>query len=167
VTSPGIHLARGESGHGGNTAVVVLVAAHHDKSAHSPVSSPAVLNKPVLGSRGSTPSNAQHTVVQLLRRACRLIVDSSRVELEGGLRGINGNRGRSSVGLHLEVVLVSAVDVDKAGESGTRVGSIVGAGSILSSVWVRGFSVNSLVGDDVGHGLSHESSIASLVSLAP
>jgi len=59
------------------------------------------------------------------------------------------------------------LNVGVAGESGSRVGSVVSASSILSSVGIGAFSVNSLVGDDVGHCISHETTIASLISLAP
>jgi len=39
------------------------------------------------------------------------------------------------------------------------------AGSVLSLVGVRGFGINSAVGDDVLEGISHETTIAALVAL--
>jgi len=158
-------LALWESGHGGNSALVVEVSGHFDVSVHSPVSSPRVLNQPEGGSRVNTPSNGEDSVIKLRSAASWLVVDSRAVELEGVLRSIDGNRGWSSGDLNLEIVLITRVDIDEALKGGTRVGSAVAASSILSGVWVARLSVDSSVGDNVGHGLSHESSIASLVSL--
>jgi len=62
-------LALRESGHGGNSAHVVLVSGHPDESLESPVSSPAVLDNPVVISRSSivSPSNGENSVVKLGR----------------------------------------------------------------------------------------------------
>jgi len=157
-----------ESGHGGNSAHVVLVSGHPDESAKSPVSSPGVLDDPVVISRCGvvSPSNGEHSVVKLAGGAVWLNVDSAGVELEGRVGSINGNGGWSQVNLGLEVRLRSGLNVGESSEGSSDVGWVEVAGSILSSVWVAGFSVNSVVADDVLHGLSHESSIASLVSFA-
>jgi hypothetical protein len=112
-----------------------------------------------------SPSSSQNSVVQLRSGAIWLVVDSAAVELERRVRSIDGNAGWSSVNLHLEVILVSLVNIDVSSESGTAIRSFVNAGSVLCSVWVAGLSVDSLGIDDVLHSLSHESSIASLVSL--
>jgi len=159
-------LALGKSGHGGNTALVVVVSGHPDPSVKSPISSPRVLYEPVVTS-GSivSPSSGQNSVVQLRSGAIWLVVDSAAVELERRVRSIDGNTGWSSVNLHLEVLLVSLVNVGVSAKSGSTVLGVVNASSVLSSVWVAGLSVDSLVVDDVLHSLSHESSIASLVSL--
>jgi len=81
------------------------------------------------------------------------------------MRSINGDTSGSHVNLLLEVTLVSSVDIGEAFESGTNIGLVEDAVSVLGSVWVAALGVNSIVGDDVLHGLSHESSITSLVSL--
>jgi len=65
----------------------------------------------------------------------------------------------------LKILLVSRVNVGVRFEGGSTVGWVVRTGSILSSVWISAFSINSFVGDDVGHGLSHQTTVASLISL--
>jgi len=146
--------------------LVVVVSGHPDPSVLSPISSPRVLYDPVVSS-GSvvSPSSSQNSVIQLRSGAIWLVVDSAAVELERRVRSIDSNAGWSSVNLHLEVVLVSLVNVDVSSQSGSTVLGIVNASSVLCSVWVAGLSIDSLVVDDVLHSLSHESSIASLVSL--
>jgi hypothetical protein len=155
-----------ESGHGGNAAHVAVVSGHPDESLKSPVSSPGVLDDPVVRSAVNSPSNGKDSVVELGGRAVGVTVNSRVVELEGRLRSINSNASGTQIDLGLEVVLVSLVHVDVGLEGSSAVGSFVVASSVLSGVGVAGFGVNSLVGDDVVHGLGHESSIASLVSLA-
>jgi len=78
---------------------------------------------------------------------------------------INGDTSGSHVNLLLEVGFVSSVDIHEARESGTNISGVEDAVSILGSVWVAALGVNSIVGNDVLHGLSHETSITSLVSL--
>jgi len=80
--------------------------------------------------------------------------------------GIDGNRGWSQINLGLEISLRSSLNVGESGEGGSNIGCGEGAGSVFSSVWVAGLSVNSVVADDVLHGLSHQTTIASLVSFA-
>jgi len=125
-----------ESGHGGNSALVVEVSGHLNVSVHSPISSPRVLDEPEGGSAVNTPSNGEDSVVELRSRACWLVVDSRAVELEGVLRSIDGNGGWSSANLDLEVALRSRVNVNEALKGGTTVGRVVVASSVLSGVWV-------------------------------
>jgi len=82
------------------------------------------------------------------------------------LRSINSNRGRSKGNLLLQIALITLVNVNEARESSGRVGRVVLASSILSSVGIAGFSIDTTVGDDVLHGLGHETSVATLVSFA-
>lgn len=82
------------------------------------------------------------------------------------MAGIDGNRCWSQVNLGLEVSLRSSLNVGESSEGGSNIGGTEGASSVFSSVWVAGLSVNSVVADDVLHGLSHQSSITSLVSFA-
>jgi len=159
------YLALWESGHGGNSAHVVVVSGHPDESVESPISSPRVLDDPVVRSAVYSPSNGKNSVVELRGRAIWVTVDSRVVELEGGLRSIDGNRGWSQINLGLEIVLVSLVYVGVRLQSGSNVLGVEVASSILSSVGIAGLGINSLVRNDVVHGLSHESSITSLVSL--
>jgi len=162
-----VFLALRQSGHGGNTTVVVLVSAHPDVTVLSPARSPGVLNNPVIRSAAGSPSDGQDSVIQLSGRASWLVVDSRSVQLEGSLRSVNGNRGGTNSNLGLEIALVSRVDVDESSGSTSTVGWVVLASSILGGVRIRSLGVKTLVGDDVGHGLSHETSVASLVSLRP
>jgi len=133
----------------------------------APIGSPGVLDDPVIhvGSAVVSPAGSQDTVVEVLRRAVRVRVDSRGVELEAGLRSIDGNRGWSLRDRGLESTFVTRSDVVEGSEGGSRVGSVVRASSVFSGVWVAGFGINATVGDDVLHGLSHETSVASLVSL--
>jgi len=154
-----------ESGHGGNSAHVSIVSGHPDESVKSPVSSPGVLDDPVVSCGRNSPSNGKDSVIELRSGAIRIAVNSRVVELERRLRGINGNASGSQVDLSLEIIFVSLVNISVFGQSGSNVGSLEVASSVSGGVRVAGFSVHSLVGDDVVHGLSHESSVASLVSL--
>jgi hypothetical protein len=99
-----------------------------------------------------------------LRRAIGFVVYSRRIELERGLRGIDGNRGRSSLYEGLEGFLVSRWYIGKRLQSSSYVGLGELASSIFSSVRIAGFSINTVVGDDVLHSLGHESSFTSHVS---
>jgi len=106
-------------------------------------------------------------MIQLGGRASWLIVDTTRIELEGLLGGIDGDgRWTNLPDGGEEGGLGSRWDVLEAGDSGTLVGSVVLA-SVRSSggVRVRGLSVNSVVRDDVLESLVHKSTIATLISL--
>jgi len=159
--------SRGESSHGCNAAHVVVIASHPDVSGLTPVGTPGVLDDPVGRSGAGSPADGQDSVVQLGGRAVGVGVDSRGVELERGLRGVDGDGCGSRVDGGLECVLVSRSDVGERGQGGSRVGGGVGACSVLGGVWVAGLGVNASVGDDVLHGLGHQSSVASLVSLRP
>jgi len=113
-----------------------------------------------------SPSGSQHSVIQLRSRAVWLVVNSASVELEGRVRSINGNTCWSQVNLGLKIVLITSINVDVRSERGTRVLGVVDTSSVLCSVWVACLGINSLVVNDILHGLGHESSVASLVALA-
>lgn len=146
--------------------MVVLVSGHLDVTLVTPAGSPGVLDQPVVSTRLSSVTNSQNTVVELRGRATRLVVDTSGVELEGLVRGINGNRNRSLGDGNLEGRLRSLRDVLVRGQGGTNVGRVelarVGASG---GVRVGGLSINTMVVDDVLEGLVHKSSVATLVSL--
>jgi len=97
--------------------------------------------------------------------AVGFIVNTTGVELEGVVAGIDGNRGGAFGNLILEIRFAAGGNVDVASKSRTAVGGAVLAGSILSSVGVRGLGVDTVVGDDVLEGISHETTIATLVTL--
>jgi len=153
-----------KSGHGGNTTHVAVVASHPDVTCLTPRSSPRVLDDPIVSARGRTPADGEDTVIELGGAAVGVRVNSAAVELEGGLRGIDGDGGRAEVDFGLQVVLVTSVDVDVGSQGSSNVLLAERASSILSSVGVALFGVNTLVVNDVLHGLSHETTITSLVS---
>jgi hypothetical protein len=104
-------------------------------------------------------------MVKLAGRARWLIVHSRAVELEGRLRSINGNRSWTKSNLGLEIILVSSIYVGVVLQVSSRVLGIVSASVILSLIRIRSFGIKSLVADDVVHGLSHETSVTTLISL--
>jgi len=156
---------RGQRGHGSNTTVVAPVPGHEDVATHAPRGSPTVLYDPVVLAASGTITNSKHTVIKGSGAAGRLIIDTTRIELEGVLGSIDGDAGGAEGNLGLEIRLTAGGNVDIGGEFGTAVGSVVLAGSVLSLVGVRGLGINAVVGDDVLEGISHEATIASLVSL--
>jgi len=147
--------------------LVSSVSAHLDVSRQSPSSSPAVLHQPVILTAIHSPSNGQYSVVELGGRASWLVVNSSRVELERGVRSINGNGdGLKSNGVE-EGRLRSRSDVGVSLDGGSNVGTVESARVRASGgVRVRSFSINSTVGDDVLESLVHETSVATLVPWA-
>jgi len=82
------------------------------------------------------------------------------------LRSINGNGGRSFVDRLLESVFVTGSNVSIGSFFGSNIAGLEVASSVLSSVRVRGFRVNTVVGNDVVHGSSHQTSIETFVSLS-
>jgi len=87
--------------------------------------------------------------------------------LEGGVRSVDGNRHCSLGGLGFQIGFVSRYNVGVGSLGGTRVGRVVLA--LVRSgggVRVARFSVDTTVGDDVGHSLCHQTTVASLVSLS-
>jgi hypothetical protein len=105
-------------------------------------------------------------VVELLGGAVGLVVDTSRVELERLMRSIDGYRGRVLGNGGFEGTFASRGDIVVAGKSGSNVSTFETA-SVRSSggVRVRSLGINSVVGDDVGEGLVHKTTVATLVSL--
>jgi len=106
-------------------------------------------------------------MIQLRGGAGRLVVDATRVELEGLLGGVDGDGGWANLpDGGQERGFGTRRNVVEAGDRGALVGSVVLAGVRSSrGVWVRGFGVDSTVGDNVLEGLIHEATIASFVSL--
>jgi len=104
-------------------------------------------------------------VIESCGRAKGVLVNSRAVELEVGVAGVHGNGDWAEVDLLLQVALVSLLDVGERLQSGSDIGSTEVARSILGSVGIAALSVNSSVLDDVLHGVGHETSVASLVSI--
>jgi len=67
--------------------------------------------------------------------------------------------------LDLQIGFGSGLDIDEGLEGGSRVGSVVGTSSIFSSVGIRVFSIDTSVVDDVLHGLSHQTTVATFISI--
>lgn len=124
----------------------------------------------------------QKNMSYVLGRAEGLVVDTGLVELEGVVAGIDGDGDGADGGNGgLEGSLGSGGDINELGQSATGVGSVVVAGAITSSVGVlsivrdafyknkntyRSLGVKTLVLDDVGESVVHQTSVASLVALA-
>ena len=131
------HLHNGVRGSSGNTALVALVAGHHDVALVTPAGSPRVLDNPVVLARLVAIANSQDTMVQVLGGAHRLIVDALLVELERVVAGINsdGDGANSADGV-LKIGLGASLDINKLGQGATRVGRVVLADTITSGVGV-------------------------------
>jgi len=161
-----LFLHNGVRGRGGNTALVALVAGHHDEALVTPRGTPRVLDNPVVLARVSAITNSQDTVVQVLGRAQGLIVDTRLVELEGVVGSIDGNRDGANGGNgRLESSLRTSLDILVAGDGTTRVGRVVTASTITSSVGVRSLSVKTLGLDDILESIVHQTTVATLVTL--
>lgn len=105
-------------------------------------------------------------MVELRGRASGLVVNTSRVELEGLVGSIDGYGDGGLVDGGLESRLVTRRDILVRGKGSTNVGR--GEAAVVGSsggVRVRSLSVNSTVGDDVSEGLVHETTVATLVTL--
>jgi hypothetical protein len=82
------------------------------------------------------------------------------------MRSIDGYGGRVLGNGGFEGTFASRGDVVVAGKSGSNVGGLETASVRSSSgVRVRRLGINSVVGNDVGEGLVHKTTVATLVSL--
>jgi len=98
-------------------------------------------------------------------RAQELMVNTSFVQLEGLMAGINGDRDGTNGGAgNLEGCLVFGGNVFVVGDGGGSVGSGVVARSLGGEVRIAGFAVNTAVLDNVFESIIHQTSIATLVS---
>lgn len=105
-------------------------------------------------------------MVKLVRAAVRLVVDTRTVELEGRVGGINSNRDWLNSNSFLEGGFVSRVNIGVGRDGGSSVsGGVLARVAVSGGVRVRSFSVNSLVVNDVGEGIVHQTSSTSVVSL--
>jgi len=153
-------------GHGGNTAVVVAVARHPDVTVHAPIGTPRVLDDPVIAAARGAVTDAQDTMIEGSARASGFVVNTAGIELEGLLRSIDGNADGTNVGRSgLESSLRARGDVGVGGKGGTTVGGIVLAITVFGGVGVAGFGVDTMVGDDVGEGIIHKTTVATIVTL--
>lgn len=105
-------------------------------------------------------------MVQLRGGALGLVVDTRGVQLEGVVAGINGNRHRLLNNGGLEGTLRSGGNVRKSRDGSTNVGSCKSAFSLDSLIRVALLSVNTTVLDDVLESIVHQTTIATLVSVA-
>jgi len=156
---------RGQGSHGSNTTVVVPVPRHEDITTHAPRSSPTVLDNPVVLAASGTITHSEHTMIKGSGAASRLVVNASRVELEGVLRSIDGDASGTQGNLGLKIRFAAGGHIDVGGQLRTTVGGVVLAGSVLSSVRIGRLGIDTTVGDDVDEGLSHEATIATLIAL--
>src|SRR5689334_21064154 len=105
-------------------------------------------------------------MIELSLGASGLVVNTTRVKLEGRVRSINSYGDRCLGDGAEERALRSRRNIVEARESGTNVGTVESAGvRSSSSVRIRSFGINTSVLDNVLESLIHETTIASLVSL--
>ena len=71
-----VTLNQGIAGLGGNSALILTVAAHLDVSVKSPGWTPRVLDKPVVLTAFATVADGQNTVIQFFATASSFIVDT-------------------------------------------------------------------------------------------
>ena len=131
---------------------------------HTPGSSPGVFDFPVVSAALSAISDDKDTVVQVVTAGSG--EDSTTVKLEGGLVGFDGNRdGLLSNCTHQSVlILLRYISVVRDLDDLLAAGGL--AASLRSLVWIRGFPAESSFVDDVFEGIVHETTVASLVSVA-
>jgi len=152
---------------GGNPTLVVLISTHINVSLITPLRSPGVLHNIELHTIGiTTEPNGQDTMIQLIRTAFRLIIDSLMVELEAPLASINGYRdwsllpqGEGKSGF------ISRRYIDEASVGSSLVPRVVLTLSILGSVWIALLSIDTVVLLDVLKSIVHHSPIAPVVAI--
>jgi len=145
---------------GERETALILALDHEDITLHAPSCTPRVLDNPVrLGAQGAITNN-QDTVVEVV--AAGGGEDTTRVELEGGLVGLNGDRDGAILDEGREVVLVARRVVDIRANRGDRRAGL--ASSLDTLVRVRRFGADAVL-DDVLEGIVHETAIASLVAI--
>ena len=166
----GAQLDEGIGRGAGNSAHVLLVSCNFDISLVAPGGSPAVLDQPVglAGPRLHAVPDGQDTVVQVLRAALLLPVDTVAVELEGLVASIDchtaGTLGGDS--LH-QLILVALLDVDKPDVPGALVLGLIPALVVLALVGIGLLGIDATVILDVLEGVVHEAAVATLVAVGP
>lgn len=160
-----------ERGRGGDTAVVIPISDHHNITRETPISTPRILDQPVLGGFISSITSSQNSVVEIVCfvSAQVRVVNATSVKLEGGFSGINGNWdwSVSSDGTE-QRRLRTGWDVSVALDGCSSIGGGILAGvRWFSCVWVWGFRIDTIVADDVLESRIHQTSVASHVALRP
>jgi hypothetical protein len=154
------------AGHSGNTTLVVSITSKVEVTFHTPGITPAVLDEPVVLGAINTVSNNKNSVVKAGAAAKSWVIDSTVVELEAHKTSIHSNRDWSNSGRSvLEISFRSRGNVVISTAGRTNISWVELALSLNSSVWVAGFSVNTVVLDHVLESLSHETTIATIVAL--
>ena len=144
-----IILDDGVGGLRGDAALVVGVPAHLDVAVDTPAGAPGVLDEPVVAAALGAIADDQHSVVQTSAGAAGLVVHTARVQLERGVRGVDGRGHGADVGDGvLQSALAAVGDVDVAGEGG-HVVSIGLAEVVTGGVGVGGFRLDAIVVPDV------------------
>jgi len=139
--------------------LTLLVPGHLDVSSITPSTVPAVLNEPVVRTILSSISNDKDTVVEItldtVSAAGSFIVDTTGVELEALLGGINSNGDWLLSNCSLEGSLIIRSD-SLVARNGSSVWCLGLAGLVISkSVWPGSLRDDSLVADDILKGSDH------------
>jgi len=104
-------------------------------------------------------------MVQPAAGARSFIVHTTLVQLEGVVASVNGNRHWLSVQSSGKSSLRATSNILVPSDGGTNVGGAEVASALAGSVRVAGFSVNTVVSNDIFEGIVHQPSVAPLVAI--
>jgi len=150
----------------GSGGVGAGAAGEEDVAGQTPACAPGVLDDPVVLAVLSAVADGQDTVVELWVSATAAAGghDSRGVQLPSSGGGINGDGDWLLNQGGLESNFVVHIDVAAAGDGGRGGASALGAGAVGGGVWVSSLSAETLVLDDPGEGVLHQTSAAALVA---
>ena len=152
-------------GGGRDAAVVVPVARDLNVPELSPRAAPRVLHEPVVAALllRAVPHH-QHPVVELGGGTVLIVVDPAGVELEGVLRGVDGDGDRSHCSHRLhQLLLIPLRYVHEAHIISARVLGVVPALVVDGLVGVGLLRVDAAIVLDVLEGVVHEAAVAPVV----
>jgi len=143
-------------------AALVLALDHADVALLSPGGSPAVLNNPVfLGARDRV-ADSQDTMVELSSASSR--EDTARVELEGALVSLNGDRDGGQGNSGDQSRLRALLNILEGFVLANGLASLL-AGLVSGNIGVVALRADT-IGGDPSEGVVHQTAIASLVARA-
>ena len=139
----------GVGGGGGDAAQVVPVPRHLDVAVDAPLGAPGVLDEPVVAAVLGAVADDQATRGQVSVGAGLIIIHATRVQLERGLRLVDGHGDGTDVGDGvLQGALAAGGDVHVAGEGG-HVLSMFGLAAVIvaGGVGVVGLRLDTVIND--------------------
>jgi len=152
---------------GDTTLRRAFALSHADEAFFTPRCTPGVLDLPEIKSRVrvSPVSNKEDAVIKLFTALA--VHDTTSVKLEGHLVSFNSNGDRTNVECLEEIIFISLLDINKAGDGGEGFSGLFGVTLvILAGVRIFFFRCDSFVINDVLKAIVHETTVASLVALS-